>query len=141
MNYLSVMISILILMLPLASRADEATPHPIDKIHQSCVKKDSTTIGMTNCTYEAYDMWDKELNKNYNELMNQLRPQGKQVLKAAQREWLEYRDKEFNLIDQIYSQLEGTMYIPMRVDDRLQIVKQRALLLKKYADSLKFQNN
>ncbi len=124
-------------MLPVICYADEPTAHPIDKILASCIDKDSSTAGMTNCTYVAYDMWDKELNKYYNELMRQLPSKDKQVLKAAQKEWIEYRDKEFRLIDQIYARLKGTMYIPMRVNNRLGIVKQRALQLKAYSDSLK----
>jgi uncharacterized protein YecT (DUF1311 family) len=137
MNPLNILLSLLILMMPLISYADEASLHSIDKMHQTCIDRDSTTEGMTKCAYAAYELWDKELNKNYNELMRQLPTNSKQALKTAQKEWLIYRDKEFYLIDQIYSQLEGTMHVPMRVNEQVQIVKKRALQLKIYLDLLK----
>jgi hypothetical protein len=34
------------------------------------------------------------------------------------------------LIDSIYDGMQGTMYIPMRVDARLDVIKKRALELK-----------
>jgi hypothetical protein len=37
----------------------------------------------------------------------------------------------------IYARLEGTMYIPMRADSRMQLVKNRALELKSHLDLLK----
>ena len=59
------------------------------------------------------------------------------LAKAAQQEWIKYRDVEFKLTDSVYDRLQGTMYIPMRADHRMQIVKQRAIELKDYLDLLK----
>jgi hypothetical protein len=39
-------------------------------------------------------MWDKELNRFYGELMNTLNTSQKQTLRAAQREWVQYRDAQ-----------------------------------------------
>jgi uncharacterized protein YecT (DUF1311 family) len=60
----------------------------------------------------------------------------KLALKAAQLDWLKYRDSEFKVIDSIYDTLQGTMYIPMRIAERLEVVKKRALALGGYIDLL-----
>lgn len=138
MRFLNILILLFALIFPGVSHAEEPTiVHPIDKFHKSCIDKETTTAGMNNCTYKAYEMWDQELNKSYHELMDKLTPQSKQILKNSQREWMKFRDKEFQLIEQIYSQLEGTMYIPMLVNSRLVIVKQRTLQLKEHLNLLK----
>ena len=49
--------------------------------------------------------WDKELNKSYNLLMKSLGQPNKEFLKSAQKEWILYRDKEFELIN--FNELEG----------------------------------
>ena len=96
--------------------------------------RDHSTAGMTNCLFAAYDRWDEELNRLYGELRRRLKPEGQAALKAAQLEWLQYRDFEFALIDSIYSGFSGTMYKPMRVEDRMNIVKNRVLELKSFID-------
>ena len=129
-------ILLLFLLLPTLVSAQEAQPHPIDKALEVCVEKDPSTAGMVSCTDAAYKKWDQELNKNYRTLMAGLKPAGKQLLKSAQLSWITYRDNEFKLIDSIYDRIQGTMYIPMRIDEKMQIVKQRALALASRVDIL-----
>lgn len=117
--------------------ADKIQKHPIDKAEDACTEKDGSTAGMTNCAYKAYDAWDKELNRSYNALMKELSPKEKEILKNAQKKWLDYRDNEFKLIDAIYSKVEGTMYIPMRVEERIAIVKQRSLKLTSHLELMR----
>lgn len=108
--------------------------HPIDKSLEECMEKDMSTAGMVECIYAAYDKYDDELNRLYKILMKNLDTESAKELKSAQLEWIAFRDKEFKLIDAIYSKLEGTMYIPMRAGDRLEIVKKRVLEFEAYAD-------
>jgi uncharacterized protein YecT (DUF1311 family) len=42
--------------------------------------------------------YDKLMNKYYNKLLKLLKPDDKNVLVAAQKAWLKYRDAEFKLI-------------------------------------------
>ena len=119
------------------SVTQEPTQHPIDKTLEACIDKNGSTAGMVKCTDEAYAAWDKELNKNYGELMRQLKPQQKEALRLAQLEWIKQRDLDFKFIDSLYDTFEGTMYIPMRIDARLEVIKKRALELKGYVDLLK----
>jgi uncharacterized protein YecT (DUF1311 family) len=128
---------LLLLLLPAVAMAQEQTVYPIDKTLEACTDKNPSTNGTIQCTARAQEMWDKELNRNYNGLLGQLNPQGKQALKAAQLDWLKYRDAEFKLIDNLYSNLQGTMYLPMLAWDQMSVVWKRALALKAYLDLLK----
>jgi len=112
-NLLLALISIL--FLASLSTAQEQPQHPIDKALDACIDKNGSTAGMVECTAKAYAAWDKELNKNYGELMRALNPKQKEALRLAQLEWIKYRDLEFKSIDCVYDTLEGTMYIPMRI--------------------------
>lgn len=111
--------------------------HPIDKALEACIDKNGSTAGMVDCTDKAYAAWDRELNKHYNELMRSLKPGQKESLRLAQVEWLKYRDLDFKLIDSVYDTMQGTMYIPMRIDSRMEVVKKRALQLKGFLDLIK----
>jgi len=126
--------SISILFLASLSTAQEQPQHPIDKALDACIDKNGSTAGMVECTDKAYAAWDKELNKNYGELMRALNPKQKEALRLAQLEWIKYRDLEFKSIDSIYDTLEGTMYIPMRISAHLEVIKKRALELKDLLD-------
>ena len=126
------------LLYPLANASgsvnQEPAQHPIDKALDACIEKNGSTAGMVECTDKAYAAWDKELNKNYGELMRALKPAPKEVLRAAQLEWIKYRDMDFKFIDSVYDTMQGTMYIPMRIDARMEVVKKRALELKGFLD-------
>jgi uncharacterized protein YecT (DUF1311 family) len=126
-----------ILLLASLSTAQEPAQHPIDKALDACIDKNGSTAGMVECTDKAYAAWDKELNKNYGELMRALNPKQKEALRLAQLEWIKYRDLEFKSIDSVYDTLEGTMYIPMRISAHLEVIKKRALELKDRLDIIK----
>jgi uncharacterized protein YecT (DUF1311 family) len=119
-----------------SSLAQEQTQHPIDKALEACIDKNGSTAGMVECTDKAYAAWDKELNQNYGKLMRTLKPPQKETLRLAQLEWIKYRDLDFKLIDSVYDTMQGTMYIPMRIAARLEVLKKRALELKDYQDLL-----
>jgi uncharacterized protein YecT (DUF1311 family) len=123
-----------ILFVTTLSIAQEQTQHPIDKALEACIDKNGSTAGMVECTDKAYAAWDKELNKNYGELMRTLKPPQKEALKSSELEWIKYRDLEFKFIDSIYDTMQGTMYIPMRIDARMEVIKKRALELKGFLD-------
>lgn len=113
---------------------NETKKHPIDIELEKCLSINSnmTTAGMTRCADAAYDRWDKELNRVYKELTSKLDEEGKNNLKQSQLAWIKYRDLEFKNIDMIYKNLQGTMYIPMRVNNRIGIVKNRVIELSGY---------
>ena len=114
------------------SVAQEQIQHPINKALEACIEKNGSTAGMVECTDKAYAAWDKELNKNYGALMSALKPKQKEALRIAQLNWIRYRDLQFKFIDSVFDTLDGTMYIPMRISSRMQVIRKRALELKDY---------
>ena len=125
---------VFVLLPATVATAQEETKHPIDKTLEACIDKNGSTAGMVECTDKAYAAWDKELNKNYTGLMRTLKPAQKETLKAAEFEWIKYKDLDFKLIDSLYDTMQGTMYIPMRIDARMEVIKKRALELKGFLD-------
>jgi uncharacterized protein YecT (DUF1311 family) len=131
-----VAILILLAAVPVVVNGQTKREHPIDKALTACMEKDPSTAGMVECLNIAYEAWDKELNRVYGALMSKLPTEGKASLKAAQLEWIKYRDLEFKLISSVYSNLEGTMFIPMATDSRIGVIKRRVQELQDYLDLL-----
>ncbi len=125
---------ILLMILPMKIFAQDN--NPIDKELSGCMDKNPSTQGMLKCIDNAYAKWDDELNNYYKKLTGILDDEGKSFLKDAQRKWIEFRDLEFKNIEYIYSQKDGTMYLPMQAIDRMEIIKKRALELKDYYELL-----
>lgn len=112
------------------SVSQDPPQHPIDKALDACIDKNGSTAGMVECMDKAYAAWDKELNQVYGELMRTLSAKQKEALKLSELEWIKYRDLEFKFIDSIYDTLEGTMYIPLRISARVEVIRKRALELQ-----------
>lgn len=97
-----------------------------------------TTSGMVNCEITARQEWDEELNKYNKLLMSLLDSAGKEKLKIAQRQWIEFCDKEFEIINELYlGQMQGTMWIVIAAGRKTDIVRDRAGQLAGYYDSIK----
>ncbi|GGO81490.1 hypothetical protein GCM10011348_20650 [Marinobacterium nitratireducens] len=119
-----------------ASLADES--HPLDRRLDDCLslEENASTAGMLDCIDDAARRWDTELNNNYRRLLSQLTPSRQERLRASQRAWLQYRDRERDAADAIYGGLEGTMYLPMHAMRVLRITSTRALELDDYLSLL-----
>ena len=138
MNRLILLTSILLFSLSLYIQSEETSIHPIDKALAICLEADSsqTTAGMIKCTNLAIIEWDKELNNNYKLLMSILDPLEKEKLKSSQLKWIDFRDKELDFSNAVYNKLEGTMWLVVRANRKLELVKNRAIELKEYYDLL-----
>lgn len=139
-----VLLSLLVCLFSATTFAQELKEkkHPIDKAFDACMdnEKNQTTAGMVECADRAYKAWDKELNIAYNKLMSKLNPPGKQSLKAAQLEWIKYRDSQSKLFNAMYDQLQGTMYIPIFAYRGALIVKARTLELQDLSELVEPQD-
>ena len=111
-------------------------PHVIDLSMERCLETNLSTAGMVECFTRAETEWDAELNRVYKALQGELKPAGKEALKQAQRAWIAQRDKEFELINAIHAQMDGSMWIPVMVNKRADVVKQRTLALQDLLDLL-----
>jgi uncharacterized protein YecT (DUF1311 family) len=135
-NIKLILILALFALLSGISNISLAKVNPIDDFEEKCCAKNYSTIGMLECTEKAYKMWDAELNKYYNLLMKELSSPEKQDLKTAQVAWLNFRDREFKNINNINQKCQGTMYINIAAGQKREMVKQRALQLKEYYNTL-----
>lgn len=111
-------------------------PHVIDLSTQRCLEINTDTAGMVECFTREETEWDAEMNRIYKLLQGKLKPDGKEALQQAQRAWIAQRDKEFELINAIHAQMDGSMWIPVMVNKRASVVKQRALALQDLLDLL-----
>jgi uncharacterized protein YecT (DUF1311 family) len=117
--------------------ADDETPkHPIDAAVEEMIDDDPSTAGMIEAGQWAESEWDKLLNENYNALMKHLDKKNQAALKASQREWIKFRDLEFEFIGSFYGGMDGTMFRAIAAGDRADFVRERALKLGGYLASL-----
>lgn len=124
--------------------------HPLDEEYQKCLQEDLGNYGERRCYKEFQEKWDEELNHIYNGLIKLIemhigdpRIEYEAVdsttllnLKIAQRQWLKYRDDEFQLIGKIYDR-KGSMYYTIACYKRMSIIRQRALELMHYGNSFR----
>ncbi|QQS28272.1 MAG: DUF1311 domain-containing protein [Sphingobacteriales bacterium] len=115
-----------------AQNNSNSTEDPIETKLNTCMENNPSTMGVVQCLDTAYLEWDAELNKYYKLLQTVVSKDQKTSLRTVQLSWIEYRDKEFELLQKLYESKEGTMFIPMIVYDKVEIVKHRALELKSH---------
>lgn len=128
------------LSVPIFGQNNQTAKHPIDIKREQCHEIDSnqTTYGMMHCEAIAREEWDKEMNKYYKLLMDTLTIEQKEKLKIAQRQWLDFRDRELDFSGTLYYNMQGTMWRVVAAGRSCDIVKERALELKGYYDMLTF---
>lgn len=109
----------------------EDTPkkHPIDVKTEAAEEKAMSTAEQRDTQIDSLKLWDAEMNRVYGKLKKQLKPATFAALQVAQRDWLKYRDSQIKFLDELYSEFEGTMYIPMHAAAVKQITRARALEL------------
>jgi uncharacterized protein YecT (DUF1311 family) len=114
---------------------DTGKPHAIDLwFEKEMAKTEGVTVNIRNIQGEAYNRWDKELNRIYGELQNKFNVEDKKKLREAQRAWVKFRDAEFDLLwaEALYGGAGGTL-APVAVSDAARvIVRQRVCTLLQY---------
>lgn len=126
-------LNLVVLFFSLSVSFAENNQHFIDKAEEECIAKDSSTAGMNNCSYEARNQWDAEMNKFYRLLMDRLDAEESAKLKQAQRAWIKFRDYEFEYINAVYHRpMVGSLYTNIAAADKREVVKKRALELEGY---------
>ena len=76
---------VLLILFPLMA---EAQIDP-DALWKDCLSEGRpTTAHMNECTLQAEQNWDRELNSVYQQLINELNDQGKGALRLSQRQWI-----------------------------------------------------
>lgn len=96
---------------------------------------------MADCTYQAVEYWDGQLNANYNELRkycselgdiegSEVKNECLLVIKSTQLVWIKYRNAMEGLVPYLSPNRGGTMEALDVSSDMLQIVQDQANLLK-----------
>lgn len=116
-----------------------AETEPIDSALQTCLaqKENETTAGMVECYGKAYAAWDKELNRTYDQLSRSLDPASRDRLRAAQRQWVAFRDADTAFQRQefiIGNGKYGTLTRVTLIADNVDMVRKRVMTLRTYAN-------
>jgi uncharacterized protein YecT (DUF1311 family) len=112
--------------------------YPLDEFLDHCLAQANhgSTASQVECTNQAKQRWDDEMNQDYRRLADRFPPKAQASLRDAQRRWLQYRDADQLLIDAVYELTKGTMYAPMQAYSHLRLVRERSLTLKSYFAAL-----
>ena len=115
---------------------EEVKNHPLDIALEKRLNDAPSTAGMMEAYEWACKEWDKLLNANYKALMSKLDKENQERLRASQREWIKYRDLEFDFNGNYLGSFEGTMYRIFPYSYQSDFVRERALRLGYYLEDL-----
>jgi len=124
-------IAVCVVLILSCRAADEGAEkkHPIDVKIGKLADNAKSTADSTDAYRKGLELWDKEMNRAYQDLKKLLPGKPFATLKAAQLQWIAYRDAQIAFINSCYDQYEGTMYIPMRASAIMEVTRARALEL------------
>jgi uncharacterized protein YecT (DUF1311 family) len=113
--------------------------HPLDQAFRECnAGNNPGDYGERNCIAAFLEKWEVELALTYKLLYEYCSPgpSGKKI-KAAQRQWEKFRKAEFAFIEGQYEGVDGTMYEWFVSQQKLTLVRERAIVLGNYYLRLK----
>ena len=117
-----------------ALAADKADP--IDAALKRDMDRDPSTDGMIQATAEAEKKWDAAMNAAYSKLKKVMGREEWAALEASQKAWVVFRDKEFATQIAIFNRMEGSMWRVDAENERMELVKARALVLRGYLENI-----
>jgi len=119
-----------------AAAADDKDP--IEAGMDACLESPdgASTVGMVECMGTAYAAWDKELNAVYGRLVEALDRDSAAALKAAQRQWIAFRDADAAFQIAPWSADKGTLVQPAFGLARVELVSARVKALRSYDATL-----
>ncbi len=126
MKHLTILTALL-LAAPACAADPPEKKHPLDAKVEKLSDKANSTHESTAAYTARLELWDRELNRVYQELKKALPEKTFASLKASQVQWLAYRDTQIAFINACYDQYEGTMYQPMRASAIMEVTRARAL--------------
>jgi len=121
----------------LSVSAQDRKQDDIDIEYNKCVVKDSACPNVSDCAFRAYAAWEKQMKDEYDRLLRELKKEDdKLALKQAQEAWLAYRDATFTSYDFMFD-IPGNKWCLQRHEDRIGLVRDRALQLRSYYELLR----
>lgn len=102
--------------------------------HEQSIAQTAHTTQSYGEAYAVYETFlDQELNAAYTQLLSRLSAESAKALKQAQRQWLNYRDQEFEWIARNWTQDNfGSSAVISRGAYRSKIIKDRVIALLQY---------
>ena len=113
--------------------------HPLDIAYRECIVAEGPgDYAIRYCLQVSLDDWEKELGRSYDALLHMLPPNSASAkqLKHTQKLWEKFRKTEFSWIEMQNSRIEGTMYEQIMLEEKLAIVRERALQIFWYQQRL-----
>lgn len=132
----------LTITLNLAGQENQKKANPIDTNYKKCLDTpgNQDTKGMIACAATAKKAWETEMSKYLKLLQKKLNAEQNKKLLASQDAWLKYKDQEFGFSSSLYFGMGGTMWHYVAADNETEFVKQRALRLKSFYETLTEEN-
>lgn len=118
----------------------QAPVDPIDERLQAALEQDPSTADQLAAIAAARAAWDARLNAVYRELLASLSPDAAAALRTSQRAWLAFRDAEERALDALYANTEGTLFLPLRADDGVDLLRHRVRDLEGWRDLWQLRN-
>ena len=113
----------------------DTVEHPIDRQLERCLSAAHATMPRAECYTTAYKAWENDIAVSEKKLLKKEKQKG--AVAAAQKIWEKERDSRFKEIAGKYNTMRGTLYIPLRIKLRMEVLRARALdlerQLKKYS--------
>lgn len=105
------------------------------QVHEQAADDPKLTNPGIAAAYYNYELFlDKELNAAYQLLRSKLPKAQKEELKNSQRQWIKFRDAEFEFINHNWTRAHfGSSFILSRGGYRTSIIKNRVIRLLHYA--------
>ena len=127
---------ILVLSVIFLLYGNSAYTHVIDDVEVKCIANTSDTQEMNKCSKIAQVSWEKEIKKSLIQLKKRMDNTSYKSLMKSQRIWQEYKNQEFSFIQKIINNKQGTMYLNVEQGLKTNILKQRALILQEYIETI-----
>jgi uncharacterized protein YecT (DUF1311 family) len=104
------------------------------KVYEDDIQQTPHTTQGYITAYARYEGFlSDELDSAYNQLMARLDDEAKHALSSSQKQWLRYRDQEFEFIARNWTQASfGSAAVISRGDYRANIINNRIVLLLRY---------
>jgi uncharacterized protein YecT (DUF1311 family) len=92
------------------------------------------TLGLQQSLSLVSNEADRRLNYFYNEIMNRsgISDSSKNILRISQRNWIKFRDLEFQYISSQFKGLSGSMYPKITLIQQIKVVAHRVEELERY---------
>lgn len=108
--------------------------YPIDILLAACLADTNnfTTMGMTQCSIDAYDRWEYRMDSISKVLHEVLPIDIRYLFDESQQRWKDYFEAQEDFSGDLFNLSEGTMHIPIRVHYQVKVLRERVLLLEAF---------